>query len=363
MAPRKQDELGDLTWLFDAEPSAENLARAVKLRTALINRVGVVDGIISTWKQSPGAAAHAEPAFEAARTEKKGHNVQSLIDHYQTNPASPYSSKRYASRKNTDSLCRIIIDDMGPMKIAELSADYMHATHSKWVTRAAAKGKGDGTAMGHALITQLRTVVNYGAKELQDSDCLRLSFILRNLRIKVLNPRKSEPLQLDQIKAIMRAAHELGWHSIALAQAFQFECKLRQRDVIGEWVPLGEKGAPSDLIDDGSKWLRGLRWNEIDEDHILRHRTSKTQKPIRIDLKSKTLVMEELKRFSPRPANGPIIISDRTGLPWNAWKFRMAWRETARKAGLPDNVTNMDSRAKKTSRHTDDDAASKEAAM
>jgi hypothetical protein len=363
MAARKQDELGDLTWLFDADPSAENLARAVKLRTALMNRVGVVDGIIATWKQAPGAA-YAEPAFEAARADKNGHSVQSLIDHYKTNPASPYYDKRYASRLHTDSLCRFILDDMGPVKIADISADDMHATHAKWVARAAAnaKGKGDGTAMGHALITQLRTVVNYGAKELQDRDCLRLSFVLRNLRIKVLEPRKSEPLRLDQIKSIMRAAHDLGWHSIALAQAFQFECKLRQRDVIGEWVPLGEKGAPSDLINDGSKWLRGLRWNEIDGDDVLRHSTSKTQKPVRIELKSKPLVMEELKRFYPRPATGPIIIDDRTGLPWNAWKFRRAWREIARKAGLPDDVMNMDSRAQKTPRHTEGDAASQEVA-
>ena len=39
---------------------------------------------------------------------------------------------------------------------------------------------------------------------------------------------------------------------------------LRQKDVIGEWVPRSEPG-PSDIWNsDGEKWLRGLRWQEID---------------------------------------------------------------------------------------------------
>jgi hypothetical protein len=36
----------------------------------------------------------------------------------------------------------------------------------------------------------------------------------------------------------------MGWHSIALAQAIQFDCALRQKDVIGEWVPESEPGEP-----------------------------------------------------------------------------------------------------------------------
>ena len=220
-----------------------------------------------------------------------------LIDHYLSNPSSPYRSKQYASRQQTNSLCGIILDDIGDKRIADLTEDYVRDVHAKWIRRAANRGRGDGSAMGHALITQLRTVVNYGAKDLQDGDCLKLSFVLRNLRIKMVKPRKSEPLSVVQVKSIMRTARDLGFPSIALAQAFQFECGMGQRDVIGEWVPISEKGT-SEYIHEGLKWMRGLRWNEIDDDYILRRVASKVRPPIRVDLKNKELVMEELKHFT-----------------------------------------------------------------
>jgi len=76
----------------------------------------------------------------------------------------------------------------------------------------------------------------------------------------------------------------MGRPSIALAQAFQFELMLRQKDVIGEYVPIAEAGI-SDLQVDGLKWLRGIRWEEISEDLVLRHITSKRQKLIEISLR------------------------------------------------------------------------------
>jgi hypothetical protein len=45
------------------------------------------------------------------------------------------------------------------------------------------------------------------------------------------------------------------------------------------------------------------------------------------------------------PASGPVIVSESPGLPWSTSRFRDRWREIARKAGIPDNVQNRDSRA------------------
>ena len=72
---------------------------------------------------------------------------------------------------------------------------------------------------------------------------------------------------------IIKKAHEESMSSVALAQAFQFDCQLRQKDVIGEWVPIDEAGV-SDVIDGDEKWLRGIRWEEIDLSMVLRHRAS-----------------------------------------------------------------------------------------
>jgi hypothetical protein len=55
-----------------------------------------------------------------------------------------------------------------------------------------------------------------------------------------------------------------------LAQALQFELMLRQKDVIGEWVPDSEPGE-NDIHHDGRKWFRGIRGDAIDGDMILRH--------------------------------------------------------------------------------------------
>jgi hypothetical protein len=73
----------------------------------------------------------------------------------------------------------------------------------------------------------------------------------------------------DQVTLIRAEAHRRGFPSIALAQAIQFECIFRQKDVIGEWVPVAEPGT-SEIVHESpnggtKKWLRGIRWSEVDE--------------------------------------------------------------------------------------------------
>jgi len=111
---------------------------------------------------------------------------------------------------------------------------------------------------------------------------------------------RTERLTSDQAIAIRRKAWEMDRPSIALAQAFQFELMLRQKDVIGEWAPIAEKGI-SYLQADGLKWLRGIRWEEIDQNMVLRHVTSKRNKEIEVSLKNAPMVMEELALLSPVP--------------------------------------------------------------
>jgi hypothetical protein len=217
-----------LTWLLDSQPSVENLVRAEKLRDILSNRVATVDAVIKIWRvrlnhstavQEPASAVQEESSPPSQAGRKSGHTVASLIQTYQTNPASSYRNKAYKTRYTTDRLCRAIIEDMGELKIAEVTADFVRDLHGKWTARSAGSGKGngDGAAMAHALLTQLRTVVNYGAKTLEDSDCLRLSFALRNLGIKIAKPSQNKTVNLAQAKAVIRVAHERGLHSVALA--------------------------------------------------------------------------------------------------------------------------------------------------
>jgi hypothetical protein len=122
---------------------------------------------------------------------------------------------------------------------------------------------------------------------------------------------------------------------MAMAQAFQFELMLRQKDVIGEYVPLHEPGI-SAVVGPKGKWIMGLRWEEIDARMILRHTTSKRGKDIEVNLRLAPMVLEELALFSEvpidkltradLPASGPVIECELTAYPWSTSEFRRKWR-------------------------------------
>lgn len=262
--------------------------------------------------------------------------INSLIDAYQSDPDSPYLKKRYATRLHYDSLCKRLREDLGDKRVENIDARSLLRWHETFLAA-------NHLPMGHACIGMLRTVSTFGATILAKQECRDLKNLLRDMRFPVGKPRHST-LSAEQAIAVRAKAHELGYHSIALAQAFQFECTVRQKDVIGEWVPVSEAGPLSEVLDGQMKWLRGIRWEEIDADMILRHVTSKRQKEIVVDLKLAPMVMEELQ-LTERKDSGPIIVCDITGVPWRALHFRTHWRKCADACGIPKSVRNMDSRA------------------
>jgi hypothetical protein len=187
-------------------------------------------------------------------------------------------------------------------------------------------------------------LINFGATVLQDLECARIAAFLRPLRVPASQPRRGARLTEEQVKAIIKRAHETGKDSIALAQAIQFECQLSQRDVIGEWVPESEPGE-SDITDGGKKWLRGITWEEIDGSLVLRHPTSRDGEIVKVRLTDFRMVMDEIARLGIRARKGPVIVSERTELPYVAFEFRRQWRIIANACGIPKDVKNMDSRA------------------
>lgn len=270
--------------------------------------------------------------------------LRGLIRCYRTDPDSGFAKKRYASRGHYDQLFKRLDEEHGDKPLAEIKGRMFRRWYEGWAERGT-------TTIQRSYITMLRILFNYGAALLEDADCLRLATALSNMRFPGIKPR-TERLTSDQVIAIRAKAHERKRGSIALAQAFQFECIFRQKDVLGEWVPLKEPGV-SDVIRKGKiKWLRGIRWEAIDANMILVHTTSKRQKEITVDLKNAPMVLEELalRYGSPvtrdrLPAKGPVVVAERTGVPWNVVEFRRQWRLTATACGIPKTVRNMDSRA------------------
>jgi len=216
--------------------------------------------------------------------------------------------------------------------------------------------------MGHALVGMFRTLVSFGAGMLEDKACTELSAVLHRMRFKVGRPR-TEHLTADHAEALRARARKAGMRSIALAQALQFDLMLRQKDVIGEWTPVGEPIA-SDVVEAGRKWIRSMRWEEVDSAFILRHITSKKLKPVDVPLLLAPMVVDELCRIarvtnvkklkrSRFPTKGPIVVCESTGRPWRPSEFRRNWRELARACDIPDYVKSMDSRAGGISEATD----------
>jgi hypothetical protein len=285
-------------------------------------------------------------------------SLQSLIQCYRTDADSPYQKNRYHVRQNRDSMLRRIGKRHGHEQLSDIKARILLAWHKDWSM------DGERLATGSAFIGQLRALFSFGATLLEDPDCERICSVMHKMRFPGTKARGVSVTYEQTVAVIIKAREHFGWYSLALGQAFQFEGTLRQKDIIGEFVPLSEPGV-SDIIVRDQKWLRGIVWQEIDENLVLRHVTSKKQKLAEVDLKLAPLVLGELQvmvgdepliQVNPTtkkvtvnrhllPASGPVVICDTNGLPWTGNEYRRKWRKVARACGIPDNVWNMDSRS------------------
>lgn len=261
-------------------------------------------------------------------------NVLQLGAAYMTDPDSGFHKLRWCTRQGYERSIARIVEDIGDREIVALGTrDVLHL-HARWME--------SGVTLAHQLATQLRIIIGFGATILEDPDCQRVRGLLTGMRFKNGKPRENW-ITADQAKAVRDEAFSQNWLAVALAQALQFDCALRQKDIIGEWIPVDEPEQSAILSPDGQmKWVRGLLREEVDADMVLRHQTSKRGKPAVFPLALCPSVMVE---WYAAPPSGPLIIDPQTNLPFEAWKYRRVWREIATAAGVPPDVWNMDSRA------------------
>jgi len=290
--------------------------------------------------------------------------VSNLIHKYQNDPDSAFHKKQYEARQGKAALLKRIDKRFGDVMLAEITGRMILSWYKEW------SDNGQKVSAGGAFIATLRTMFRFGAGLLDDAECSRLASTLSSQSYKGTKPREVA-LSAEQAEAIREAAHARDWPFIALAQAIQFECTLRQKDVIGQWVPVKEPGV-SDVIQTKTfkgekktkKWITGLRWEKIDENLILRHITSKRAKKVEINLLLAPMVIEEFTRMfgGPvytidettkiitvhrhlMPASGPVIICEFDKYPYYNTEFRRKWRKVADDAGVPKHVKNMDTRS------------------
>lgn len=271
--------------------------------------------------------------------------LHSLIDAYLHHRLTPFRKNRYGSRRTTIKLCERLRQDRGSAVISELRYLSFLEWSEEW--------KLSGVPMSHALMGMLRTLFGFGMMIMEDEACARVSAVLHKMKFEMGKPSTAF-LTYEHVVAICNEAHRLGFHSIAAAQKWAWGCTFRQKDVIGEYVPLSEPGI-TDLIVGNMKCLRLIRWEELDDSFTLHHITSKRQKLVEPPVLEEPLLIDELRRVAgigPHtpltrdllPASGPIIVNERTGVPWVAGSFRKQWRDIARSVGVPDEVKNMHTR-------------------
>lgn len=293
--------------------------------------------------------------------------IGELISAYRTDADSPFHELRYRTKLHYASVLHTLDAFAGTFKLGEITFRHF----KRWHEGFAADGH---VARAHGLMTMIRIVISFG-KRLELPNCARLMSVLEEMTFPSPQ-RRTVFITYQQAKAVIAEAHRQEWHSVALAQASMFETGLRQKDVIGEWIPIGEPGN-SDIHWHKMKWLHGLHWRDISPDLVLSKRISKSLRGRRaaatpgagkteeFDLKSYPMVMEEFRAAwtnggfmeggsrdsgsqswtaGPPSHAGPLIICEATGRPWTR-HFSKVWREIATAAGVPSNVCNKDSRA------------------
>ena len=201
------------------------------------------------------------------------------------------------------------------------------------------------------IMKMIREMLRYGiAAELAHDHCTRLLTILTATEFKGPKRRRSK-LDLGHVEAFIPKALAAGRMSLALGTALQFESGMRQKDVIGEWLPVPAGEEPSGIILRGRRgkgwrrWGNGLTWADLGRDLVISKETTKTGALVSHDLKEFPLVMSLLAQIPAEQRIGPLISDETAGRPYAEFAYARDWRVIAREAGIPDHVWNTDARA------------------
>lgn len=201
------------------------------------------------------------------------------------------------------------------------------------------------------IMKMVREMIRYGvAAELASSDCARLLTILGATEFKQPKRRRSK-LELHHVRAFIPKALAAGRLSLALGTAIQFETGMRQKDVIGEWMPVPSGEKPIGIVLRGRRgkgwrrWSNGLTWSDLGSDLVISKETTKTGALVSHDLKLLPSVMELLDKVPAGQRIGPLVVDETAGRPYAEFAYARDWRVIARAAGIPDSVWNTDARA------------------
>jgi hypothetical protein len=270
--------------------------------------------------------------------------IAALVRNYQRDKASPYQELKWNTRRTYDQVLGVIERAFGKKTLGSLRIGDFREWYDE-AKKPAEPGAPERVRKAHGIIAMLRRLFSYGITA-ELPECQRLALILDNARFKQ-PARRRKKLEFEHASAIVDKAIELGRLTIALGQALQFDTAMRQRDVIGEWIPLKDGERPSGIMLGRRRWGGGLLWSDILASMKLHKETTKTGSIVSHDLSLCPLVMKVLALIPADQRVGPVIIDEQTPerRPFAEHAFTREWRIIATAAGVPSDIWNMDTRA------------------
>lgn len=274
------------------------------------------------------------------------------IARYRTDRFSPYRDTKQNTQKGYDYCLDRWLGIIGHMRIEDLDWSAVKSIE------AAMRDKGYDAGHVRRLMVMLRMVAKYAGFALKNAAARETSAVLSNMRFRGAAPRSVAPTR-EQIEAIVAHADQAGDHAIAAGLLLQFELALRAVDVRGQWFQIdarefAQSGVVRKTERNGvahySRWQDGLTWEMFAPDLTSFTKViSKTERvepePYVFDLSPLPDLRERLHRLRERRATGPVIVSDRFGLPYDSTSWAAAFRRHRDAAGVPAEVKAMDLRA------------------
>lgn len=293
------------------------------------------------WKHNRSISGIGAPEFDGT--------WGSLFGIYENDPESPFNVKlKPRSLETYSHTLRRLRGHIGAVRIDETDGRKLRRWFSLWADQEDPENPRSPyrhLAAGHLALAVVKAALSFGVF-CRYPGCAEFKLVVAEASFPAVLARCHAPTR-EQMLAAGEAAIRAGAPSRALVYALQFETTVRQSDIIGEWVALSDP-RPSAVIANGEKWI-GPTWAHVDENLIWRMTHGKTDQTSGArgvyDLTLCLMVMEHVLPMPVTARAGPLIVNERTGLPYTYNQFRHGWHCDYKAAGLPKGLWNRDTRA------------------
>jgi hypothetical protein len=268
---------------------------------------------------------------------------RSILLAYETDHQSDFNTKLKPGVKESYGVyIKRLIRHIGALRIDHQDGRDLKRWFSQW--RVDPNGS-DHLPRAKMVLAVLKAAISFGIT-CRHRGCAEFQAVIREIEFPSPKARTFAPTA-EQIVEARKAAHAAGAPRRALLYALTFDTTGRYFDFFGQWLPLSDK-KPSAVLAYNKKWV-GPHWSAIDDNLMITVKSTKTEDTseveVTFDLKACPMVMAELAHIPDSERKGPIIINDKTDLPYVYETFRLAWHADFEAAGMPPGMWCRDFRA------------------